>query len=116
MTKRPRIGDAVISYSAALVLEAMTQGHRHGFEIMRATHLPSGSVYPLLRRLEAAGLVESRWERAAEAHDEGRPQRRYYSPTADGRAALRQARERVIAQQSLFLRPRHGVTGGSRES
>jgi PadR family transcriptional regulator PadR len=115
MTKKPRIDDAALSYSAALVLEAMAQGHRHGFDIMGATRLPSGSVYPLLRRLEAAGLVESRWERVAEAHDEGRPQRRYYSPTLDGRAALRQARERLIAQQSLFLRPRRTVTGGPRE-
>src|SRR6185295_4540013 len=84
-----------LSYSAALVLQAIALGHAHGFDIMRSTGLPSGSVYPLLRRLEAAGLVESRWERAAEARRDGRPPRRYYAPTADGRRALSDARSRL---------------------
>lgn len=91
-----------LSYSAALVLQAMSQGHRYGFEIMRAAHLPSGTVYPLLRRLEAGGLVESRWEDAGEAHHEGRPPRRYYRVTPAGADALAEARERVRAQQALF--------------
>lgn len=91
-----------LSYNAALVLQALTQGHAYGFEIMRAAHLPSGTVYPLLRRLEAAGLLESKWEDAAHAHDEGRPPRRYYQATREGRAALAEARTRLIAQQALF--------------
>jgi PadR family transcriptional regulator PadR len=94
-----------LSYSAALVLQAIAQGHRHGFEIMRATQLPSGSVYPLLRRLEAASLVDSRWEKAADAEDQGRPRRRYYQATVTGRAALVTARERLAAQQALFAGP-----------
>ena len=98
-----------LSYNGALVLQAILQGHGYGFEIMRAAHLPSGTVYPLLRRLEAAELVESEWERAANAHDEGRPPRRYYRPTAAGRASLAEARERVLAQQALFgTRPAGG--------
>ena len=91
-----------LSYNATLVLQALAQGHGYGFEIMRATQLPSGTVYPLLRRLEAAGHVESSWEDAKRAHDEGRPPRRYYQPTKDGRAALVEARERLAAQQALF--------------
>ena len=66
-----------LSYNAALVLQALTQGFSYGFEVMRATHLPSGTVYPLLRRLEAAGHLESSWEDAEQAHEEGRPPRRY---------------------------------------
>jgi DNA-binding PadR family transcriptional regulator len=91
-----------LSYNAAVVLQAMSQGHRYGFEIMRATHLPSGTVYPLLRRLEASGLVASRWEGADAAHREGRPPRRYYESTPEGATALAEARERVRAQQALF--------------
>jgi len=93
-----------LSYSGALVLQAIHTGHRHGFEIMRATGLPSGSVYPLLRRLEAAGLVASRWEDIDDARDEARPPRRYYTATADGRAALGAARTRLLDQQALFGR------------
>lgn len=91
-----------LSYNASLVLQALTQGYAYGFEIMRAAHLPSGTVYPLLRRLEASGLVDSTWEEAEVAHDEGRPPRRYYRATAEGRRALIEARERLAAQQALF--------------
>ena len=98
----PKRTDSPVSYNAALVLEAMAQGHAYGFEIMRAAHLKSGTVYPLLRRLEATGLVASSWEEAEQAHDEGRPPRRYYQVTPEGRAALAAARERVMAQQALF--------------
>lgn len=102
MTGKRAGSDVPLSYNGALVLQAIAQGHGYGFEIMRAAHLQSGTVYPLLRRLEAAGLVSSRWERAAEAHEEGRPPRRYYQATEDGRTALAEARERVLAQQALF--------------
>ncbi len=91
-----------LSYNAALVLQALTQGFGYGFEIMRAAHLPSGTVYPLLRRLEADGLLESSWENAEEAHAEGRPPRRYYQATREGRASLADAYERLRAQQALF--------------
>ena len=101
-----------LSYNGALVLQALSQGFAYGFEIMRAAHLPSGTVYPLLRRLEAAGLVDSRWEEADRAHDEGRPPRRYYRATPDGRKALAEARERVRAQQTLFGEGAIGDAGG----
>ena len=91
-----------VSYSGALVLQAIQHGYRHGFDILGATGLPSGSVYPLLRRLEHAGLVESRWEDVTDAHEAARPQRRYYALTSPGRTALAAARERVRSQQALF--------------
>ena len=93
---------APLTYNAALVLQALAQGFGYGFEIMAAAHLPSGTVYPLLRRLEAEGLVESSWEAAEKAHAEGRPPRRYYSATSEGRSALAEARERLRAQRALF--------------
>lgn len=90
-----------LSYNAALVLQALARGHRYGFEVMSVTALPSGTVYPLLRRLEASELVESSWEDADPA-EAGRPRRRYYELTAAGRAALSEARERIATQQRLF--------------
>jgi DNA-binding PadR family transcriptional regulator len=105
MTPNKGANEASLSYNGAVVLQALSQGHGYGFEIMRAAHLPSGTVYPLLRRLEASGLVASRWEGAADAHREGRPPRRYYEATPEGARALTEARERVRAQQALFGDP-----------
>lgn len=92
-----------LSYNAAVVLQALVQGHGYGFEIMRVADLPSGTVYPLLRRLESSGLVRSRWEDEAAAHAEGRPARRYYEATAAGTARLAEARRRIVAQQAALF-------------
>lgn len=94
--------DKPLSWNATLVLQALTQGHRYGFEIMNATLLPSGTVYPVLRRLEDSTMVESSWEDEDAAHAEGRPARRYYTATETGQAALVVARGRVASQQRLF--------------
>jgi DNA-binding PadR family transcriptional regulator len=101
-----------ISYRAALVLQALAQGHGYGFEVMRVTQLPSGTVYPLLRRLEAAGMVQSRWEDEGQAHADARPARRYYETTPAGAAALAAARERLAYQRALFERPATDGPGG----
>src|SRR5215218_6747230 len=78
----------------ALVLVALARGVRHGFDVLDATGLPSGTVYPILRRLEASGLVKSRWEAVQIARDEGRPPRRYYELTGAGAEALHEALQR----------------------
>jgi DNA-binding PadR family transcriptional regulator len=91
-----------ITYTGALVLQALVRGHAYGFDIVRATNLPTGTVYPLLRRLEARGLVRSRWEQAAAAHSEGRPARRNYSPTPAGEAALAEALMRIRTQRAVL--------------
>jgi PadR family transcriptional regulator PadR len=48
-----------------------------GAEIGRATKLPSGTLYPILSRLEQAHWLESRWE-TDDPHALGRPRRRFY--------------------------------------
>ena len=48
-----------MTHSTALVLQALSNGRAYGFDIMDATGLPGGTIYPALRRLEAAALVES---------------------------------------------------------
>ena len=78
----------------ALILEALERGARHGFEIMDAVGLPSGTVYPALRRLEHEGLIASAWEDAALAADEQRPARRYYEINEFGAGYLAEARKR----------------------
>ncbi|HUF46310.1 MAG TPA: helix-turn-helix transcriptional regulator [Vicinamibacterales bacterium] len=95
-----------LSYTALFVLQAMAQGHRFGFDIMDATTLPSGTVYPALRRLEAMGLVESDWEDDDDARKAARPCRRYYQLTRPGRSHLAQAEARFRAVSKLF--PKRG--------
>ena len=59
--------------STILVLQALARGFRYGFDVMDATELPSGTVYPILSKLEAAGLARSAWEDARIARREKRP-------------------------------------------
>lgn len=91
-----------LGYTATLVLQAVHLGHRYGFDIMRATGLPSGTVYPALRRLEGGGLVTSAWEDEDRAHADARPARRYYRLSAEGATALGEARPRVLERSRLF--------------
>lgn len=86
-----------ITYSTAAVLAAIAAGARYGFEIMDATGLASGTVYPILRRLEDARLLAGKWEKVADARDEQRPPRRYYQITGAGRQAARDAIARFPA-------------------
>ena len=81
----------------ALILQALEQGLSFGFEIMDATGLPSGTVYPALRRLEKEGLVTAKWESAAKAKREDRPARRYYELNEFGEEWLAEARKRLPA-------------------
>jgi DNA-binding PadR family transcriptional regulator len=98
------MADAPLSFTGLFVLQAVARGHRFGFEIMEVTELPSGTIYPALRRLEAAGLVTSGWEKDEKARKEGRPRRRYYELTADGRRQLAAAEARYRAVGRLFPR------------
>ncbi len=86
-----------LTYPTALVLQALTRGFHHGFDIMDATGLPSGTVYPILRRLDREGLLTSAWEKQATAQRELRPPRRYYEITGAGEAMLAEAEGRFRA-------------------
>src|SRR5215471_2508506 len=78
-----------LSPSLVAVLNAVAHGSRYGFDVIDATGLPSGTVYPALARLEDQGLVSSSWEDARVAHQQKRPSRRYYEMTGAGERALR---------------------------
>ena len=92
-----------LTHTTALVLAALARGVRHGFDVLEVTGLPSGTVYPILRRLETAGLVKSRWEAVQIARHEGRPPRRYYELTGAGAEALREALARHPAARATLV-------------
>jgi len=99
-----------LTYSTAVVLAAIGSRFRYGFDIMEATGLPSGTVYPILRRLERNGWLRSDWEDEAAAHADQRPARRYYELTRPGKTALEQARGRFRGLDRLFADiPQHGA-------
>jgi PadR family transcriptional regulator, regulatory protein PadR len=77
-----------LSHTAALVLQAIEAGDGYGFSVMEITGLPSGTVYPAMRRLERDGLIKSKWESQAIADAEQRPARKYYTVTRSGHVTL----------------------------
>src|SRR5215467_1465885 len=78
-----------------LVLSLVERRARHGYEIGKlietrsdgALRLNVASLYPLLYRLEARGLIEGRW-----VEKPSQRRRRYYKLTPAGRRVLRQQR------------------------
>lgn len=59
---------------------------RHGYDLMKATGLLSGTLYPLLMRMTEQGLVEAEWREPAQP---GRPARHAYRLTSAGAALAR---------------------------
>ena len=64
-------------------------GPLYGLEICTKADLPSGTIHPILARLEKAGWLESEWE-PADPHEQGRPRRRYYRLTDEGTQIARE--------------------------
>jgi PadR family transcriptional regulator PadR len=92
----PRMTASVLKVAAALLADPAAE--RYGLQLIHDTGLPSGTLYPILVRLERAGWVESRWEEL-DPVAEGRPARRYYRLTPDGTAHAR--REIALMHQQL---------------
>lgn len=94
MTK-PRLTLQTQSVLAALLQEPGAE--RYGRELCEMAGLPSGTVYPILARLEKVGWLTSAWEDVDPAAA-GRPRRRYYKLTAvgavDGRRAIEETARR----------------------
>ncbi len=83
-----------LTYSSAVILQAVSNGYLYGFDIIDITGVPGGTVYPALRRLEEAGFLISKWEKQSISQTEPRPQRKYYELTRAGRDALAEAIKR----------------------
>jgi PadR family transcriptional regulator, regulatory protein PadR len=60
---------------------------RHGYALAKETGLKSGTLYPLLMRLNDQALLDARWK---ESDQPGRPPRHMYRPTAAGLALARE--------------------------
>ncbi|GAA0443255.1 PadR family transcriptional regulator [Actinoplanes lobatus] len=82
---------------------------RYGLELMQVTGLASGSLYPILHRLQEAGWVEARWEEIDPA-EQGRPARRFYRLTADGAVDARRALAELHAGTSVPGKPALGLS------
>ena len=87
-------GEAKLSHTAAMILQSVDAGYLYGFSVMEITGLPSGTVYPAMRRLERDGLIRSHWEAQTIADLEQRPPRKYYKVTRAGKATLESSRKR----------------------
>lgn len=83
-----------LSHTAAMVLQSISLGHMYGYSVMEVTGLPSGTVYPALRRLERGELIISRWEKQSTAEAALRPARKYYKVTRAGNTTLDAVRKR----------------------
>lgn len=94
-----------ISPETLLVLEMFMQrpaDWRYGYELSRETALKSGTLYPILMRLEKYSLLEACWV----ATEEGVPPRHTYRLTTNGlelaRTKLAEARPRSMVRQPAF--------------
>ena len=85
---------ARLSHTSAMILQAIGAGYIYGYTVMELTGLPSGTVYPALRRLESDRLIRSERERQSIADAEQRPARKYYRLTRAGESALEASRKR----------------------
>jgi PadR family transcriptional regulator len=104
-----------MTLSTQLVLGAMLAEpaqEMYGLQIGQAAELPSGTIHPILARLEGCGWLESRWEDIDPA-EEGRPRRRYYRLSAEGAECARTALARVHTPRALLSRLRPGMAGGT---
>ena|ERR1022692_2960495 len=71
---------------------------RYGYDLMKAAKLASGTLYPMLARMEQEGMVASAWEDAPQR--EGQPPRKYYQLTGEGARVARME----VAEASLSAR------------
>jgi PadR family transcriptional regulator PadR len=109
MGNEVRVTTSVMRVLSAFLADV--DADRYGLDLMHDTALASGTLYPILVRLERAGWVESRWEEI-DPVAEGRPARRYYRLTAHGAASGRH--ELAVIHQQLSRAT--GVIGQARKA
>jgi DNA-binding PadR family transcriptional regulator len=91
------------SHQTKLILQVLLDapcGEAYGLEVVRASGVPAGTAYAILRRLEDEGLLKGRWEQIS-PEDEGRPPRYYYCFNGEGRRAAH--RETADDRRALRL-------------
>src|SRR5262245_37748564 len=97
--------DLIAASAMPLILSLLEEGESYGYAIIRRVRELSGGgiawtdgmLYPVLHRLEAQGLIQSRWGES----ETGR-KRKYYALRAVGKKALREQKEQwSVVQQTL---------------
>jgi PadR family transcriptional regulator, regulatory protein PadR len=81
-----RLNEPQVTMQTLEVLRVLMECPREGLsgaQIARTTQLASGTLYPILMRLEQADWLESQWE-TQDPHTLGRPRRRFYWVTGLG--------------------------------
>jgi DNA-binding PadR family transcriptional regulator len=91
-----RVGRATVDVLTVLL---DSDQPRWGLEIIKATGRPSGTVYPMLDRLERAGWVESAWDE----QDRKGARRRLYKLTHDGAIEARRICQRAAQRSTLRI-------------
>jgi DNA-binding PadR family transcriptional regulator len=94
-----------LSHTAAMILQAIDAGYIYGFSVMEVTGLPSGTVYPAMRRLERDEWIRSHWEAQSIADSEQRPPRKYYKVTRAGKSTLETSQKRYPLLARLIPSP-----------
>ncbi|MEU2611922.1 PadR family transcriptional regulator [Micromonospora sp. NPDC007271] len=89
-------------------LLADPEAPRYGLDLMKLTGLPSGTLYPVLHRLQTAGWLAAEWEEV-DPVAAGRPARRYYRLTPEGVRAARPALAELRALAPDGRAPRGGI-------
>jgi PadR family transcriptional regulator PadR len=88
-------------------------GRHHGYDLMKAARLSSGTLYPMLGRLEREGLLTAAWEPLA-GDPSGRPPRKYYQLTVEGSRVARIELARAASAAPASRAPRRAATGTAR--
>jgi PadR family transcriptional regulator PadR len=97
--------DRSLSPHAWTLLEFLAQHPNdwgYGYDIVRFAGLKSGTLYPLLIRLEAKGLLETEWQPPV---SQGRPPRHAYRLTAAGLALVRQTTGARVKHVGIAIDP-----------
>ncbi|MDC6168040.1 PadR family transcriptional regulator [Paucibacter sp. XJ19-41] len=99
-----------LSAQALAVLDILANAAgewRHGYDIAALAGIKSGTLYPLLMRLEAQGQLEAAWQ---ESPTSGRPPRHVYRLTEAGHALVASLGDALA--QARALRAGAGLTPG----
>ncbi|MFC1650820.1 PadR family transcriptional regulator [Candidatus Latescibacterota bacterium] len=95
----------------ALILSALTEGPRHGYQIALEIEEESGgmfqfnhgTLYPILHKLEKKGFIRGNWK-----HPKGERKRKYYILTSGGKKYL----TNLNIDLKIFLDTLYSMTGG----
>lgn len=93
MSDQPKISTDTLKVLGTM-LEDPIAWH-YGLRLSKEAGIASGTVYPMLARLEGAGWLESKWEETG-PDNEGRPRRRLYRLTGAGERAASERLDEIV--------------------